>query len=146
MDQNMDSKTAQLRKEQGNRITQLRKELGKKQTEFASGLGLTSAAISAVELGKAPLTEANIRLVSLAYEVNEEWLRYGTGKMRKESAIPHDSDEITLISLFRRLTAEMKRVVLQKVEQLSNLDGSWAEKSPESGQSIENDPELEKRA
>ena len=73
----------------GNRIAILRKSLGDgkplNQIQFAEKLGLSNGFISAIELGKAPLTEANIRLVCLTYNVNEEWLRYGTGKMLNEA-------------------------------------------------------------
>jgi transcriptional regulator with XRE-family HTH domain len=129
-----------------SRIALLRKELGKNQTEFAAGMGLTNAAISAIELGKAPLTEANIRLVSLVYGVNEEWIRYGTGEMFKKPLTSHDDDEIMLISLFRRLTFEMKQIVLQKVGQLLDLDGPWEWNPPGNEQPDGDDATGEKRA
>ena len=99
-------------KQTGDRIAVLRKDLGKTQIEFAGKLGLTSAAISAIELGKAPLTEANIRLVCLTFGVRREWLVDGTGDMFDE--------EITLTDQEKKIIEDFRQLSPKAQEEFAN--------------------------
>jgi transcriptional regulator with XRE-family HTH domain len=101
----------------GKRVGELRKSLGLKQVEFAEKLGLTSAAISAIELGKAPLTQANIHLVSLTFGVREEWLKKGLGEMMDEEALLSEWER-RLLALFRQLSPKARELLLDYAEKL----------------------------
>ena len=96
----------------GNRVNELRKSLKLKQIEFAERLGLTSAAISAIELGKAPLTEANIRLISLTFGIREEWLRDGTGEMMDDEAQLTERER-QLLAFFRELSPSAQGLAIE---------------------------------
>jgi hypothetical protein len=48
----------------------------------------------------------------------------------KESPIAVDEDEEKLLSMFRKLTTEMKAVVLAKIKQFLDVDGSLNESNP----------------
>ena len=98
------------------RLIAVRKNLGLKQIEFSEKLGITSAAISSIELGKSPLTEANIRLICLTFRVNEEWLRYGTGEMQDDEAALSD-EEKKLLDVFRDLSPIDKKKVIEYTEE-----------------------------
>ena len=63
-----------------SRIKQLRNFLGLTQLNFASKIGLKSS-ISEIENGKAPITERTIISICSVFNVNENWLRTGNGKM-----------------------------------------------------------------
>lgn len=65
------------------RIKTLRKELGLSQDAFAEKLGLTKNYISLVENGNRNLSEQSIKVLCSTLDVNEEWLRTGSGKMFK---------------------------------------------------------------
>lgn len=69
-----------------NQIKLLRKELGLTMQEFGKNLGVSKSAISNIENGYNSLTDQMISSICNAYNVNEEWLRNGTGEMFVESS------------------------------------------------------------
>lgn len=67
------------------RVKQLRQELKLSGEKFGEPLGVSRTAISLIESGKNNLTEQMIKLICHAYNVNEEWLRTGSGEMFNKS-------------------------------------------------------------
>lgn len=63
------------------RVKQLRKALGLSGEKFGARLGLTRMAISNIENNRYNLTEANILSICREFNVNEDWLRTGSGDM-----------------------------------------------------------------
>lgn len=63
------------------RVKQLRKALGLSGEKFGARLGVTRTAVSLIESGKNNLSEANILSICREFNVNEEWLRTGSGDM-----------------------------------------------------------------
>lgn len=63
------------------RIKILRKTLGYSGEKFGSAIGVGRTAISLIESGKNNLTEQNIKSICREFNVNEDWLRNGTGDM-----------------------------------------------------------------
>ncbi len=63
------------------RIKELRKSLGITQQEFADKLGLKRNTIATYEIGKAVPSDRVVSDLCNKYNVNEEWLRTGEGKM-----------------------------------------------------------------
>jgi len=120
----------------GERIAIFRKKRGIKQAEFGKGLGLTGAAISAIELGKALLTEGNIRLICFAYGVSEEWLRHGTGEMLDEQA-HYEFEEEALMGLYVHLSPAAKCMLFEYAIKLYDDeaavygDGWWLQQPTE---------------
>jgi transcriptional regulator with XRE-family HTH domain len=91
------------------RIVFLRKKFGLTQMEFAEKLGISRSAISLIEIGKNPLTEQNIKTISLIFGINEEWLRSGIGEMYKIEDSPRYDE---LLDIFRSLSDEMQMLFL----------------------------------
>lgn len=61
------------------RIRYLRKEiLHLNQRQFASDLGMAQTGISGMEQDGATVTDRVIKSICLFYNLNEDWLRYGT--------------------------------------------------------------------
>lgn len=62
-----------------NRVHELRKELGLSQEAFGKKLGVGKTAISKIERGENNLSDSMITLISKIYNVNDYWLRDGSG-------------------------------------------------------------------
>ena len=67
------------------RIKELRRALNLTQQEFADKLNIKRGAIANYEVGRNEPIDAVISLICREFNVNEEWLRNGTGKMFVES-------------------------------------------------------------
>ena len=63
------------------RIKKLRKSLDLTQREFGDRIGIKGNSIANYELGRNEPIDAVISLICREFNVNEEWLRYGTGDM-----------------------------------------------------------------
>lgn len=63
------------------RIKELRKVLKLSGEKFGEKLGVGKTAISRLENGSNNLTAQMIKSICREFNVNEEWLRYGTGEM-----------------------------------------------------------------
>ncbi len=64
-----------------NRIKELINELNISQTEFAASIGMTKSNVSKLVKGSINLTDSNIKLLCIQYDINEQWLRTGEGEM-----------------------------------------------------------------
>lgn len=67
-----------------NRVKELRLALGLSGEKFGSKIGITRAAMSNIETGRRGVTEQVILSICRAYDVSEQWLRYGIGEMFKK--------------------------------------------------------------
>lgn len=63
------------------RIKQLRKSLGMTLEQFGHCFGVQKSAISKIERGENNLTDQMFKSICREFDVNEEWLRNGTGEM-----------------------------------------------------------------
>lgn len=62
-----------------NRIKLIRKKKGLSQEEFGKRLSVTKASISRIEAGINNPSDQTIKLICSEFNVNENWLRTGTG-------------------------------------------------------------------
>lgn len=121
------------------RVKELRSALGLSAEKFGSKIGVTRSAISKMELGVCNISEQSIISICREFNVNEEWLRNGTGEMfntlsRDEElayivgqALPQADDFVknTFIALGRlsqEFTAEDWQVVKKFVDALAGKD------------------------
>lgn len=73
------------------RIKELREILKLSQESFGEKIGITSRGhISSVERKQRNVTTRIINDICREFNVNEEWLRFGTGEMFKEEAFSLD--------------------------------------------------------
>lgn len=69
----------------GERIKYLREEIiNKTQKVFGSQIGLKPNSVSDIERNKHNPTDQTIKVICKEFNVNEEWLRNGTGEMSNE--------------------------------------------------------------
>ncbi len=81
------------------RLKELRKMLGLNQKSFGEPLNLTGSGIANYEQGLRRITDRTIADICRVYNVNEEWLRNGTGEMFSSG----DSIDAELASLIAEL-------------------------------------------
>lgn len=99
------------------RIKQIRKTLSLSQKEFGERLGVTDSAISIIESGRRNITEQMEKSICREFNVNYDWLKYGTGEMFE--AIPETSvdelvQEFELDDLDRRIILEYLRLAKEE--------------------------------
>ncbi len=63
------------------RVKELRKYLKMSQEDFGKLLGITKSGVSDIESGRRKVTEQHIFMLKSQKNVNEHWLRDGTGEM-----------------------------------------------------------------
>ena len=66
------------------RIRELRKALDLTMERFGEVIGVSKSSISNIENGNRSLTERMFKDICREFDVNEEWLRTGEGKMFNE--------------------------------------------------------------
>ena len=110
-----------------NRLKEARKTLGINQSNFAAKIGMAQSGYSQIETGENALTEQNIKLICLIFDVNETWLRSGEGEMFNTASKPRNEDEKKLLEMFRLLSPEMREFVLRKIQECLRLEGSFTQ-------------------
>lgn len=121
------------------RIKELRTTLGLSTEKFGARVGVTRSAISRIENGVVNVTDQMQKSICREFNVNEEWLRSGTGEMFNTlsqdeelayivgQALPQADDFVknTFIALGRlsqEFTAEDWQVVKKFVDALAGKD------------------------
>ena len=74
----------------GERVKELRTVLGLSGEKFGEKIGVKRSAISDIERGRNNLSEQNILAICREFNVNEEWLRTGTGEMFKDMTLDEE--------------------------------------------------------
>lgn len=101
-----------------NRIKKIRKELDLTQQEFADRLGIARGNIGAYEVGKNAPSDSVISLICREFNVNEHWLRDGTGEM----FIKQTRDEQIAAFIGDMLKDEKESFKRRLISALANLD------------------------
>lgn len=111
------------------RIKQVRQYLKLSQAKFAKNLCLSSGYIAGIELEKRRANDRIVRLVSITYGVNEEWLKTGSGAMYDR--VSNARIEQTM-KIFRELKPEFQDHVLRLMENLIDLQDARTGSAPAS--------------
>ena len=112
-----------------DRLKLLRKTLGLNQVDFGTRIGIGGTAISKFESGVNAISDTLVLLVCREFNVNEAWLRNGTGEM-----FTHTSNDLVaelsetyhlgtygeqLLATYLQLSDADKRAVERFVSQLT---------------------------
>ena len=92
----------------GQRLKAIRKALHLKQSEFGKRLGLSQPTIGQYEKETRPITERVISQLIAEYNINEEYLRHGTGEM----FVSHRTDLVTELAAKLQLTSREQQLLL----------------------------------
>lgn len=99
------------------RIKFLRNNLNLTQTDFGEKIGLKQNTIGQIETGLRGVTDRTILLISQTFNVNEEWLRNGTGEIFLES------DDSILTELTQEYNLDsIQRLVIESVLQMNDIE------------------------
>lgn len=85
-----------------DRIRKLRKHLDLTQREFADKIGVRQNTVAQYEIGRNEPIDSVISLICREFNVNEEWLRNGTGEM----FIEKDDEDILMEHMGRILGSD----------------------------------------
>lgn len=103
-----------------NRLLELRKTLKLNQVNFGSKINLKGNSISDLEKGKNKISERTIADICREYNVNEKWLREGTGPMFR----PKQSDENMFVEEAAKLLKSTDPYTIKAVAHLLKLINS----------------------
>ncbi len=92
----------------GVRMKELRKSLGLSQEKFGQRIKVSKSHISNIEIGGDTPSDMLVKLVCIEYNVNEEWLRYGTGLMKFEPFKEKDNAAHDIEESLLRLNNELQ--------------------------------------
>ena len=95
------------------RILAVRKALKINQKEFAERVGMKRTTLSMIEVGDNPLTEKNIKLICMTFNVSENWLRTGRGEMFASS--PYEKE---FFAIYDSLLPETQKALLRLAKDL----------------------------
>jgi transcriptional regulator with XRE-family HTH domain len=107
------------------RLKQVRKSINFTQKKFSERIAISYNYLAEMELGKKPVNERIIRLVSMEFGIDEYWLRTGEGSMLNDEA---DAKTSKLISLFKSLNPQYQDCALNQLSELSDLYISLSKK------------------
>lgn len=99
-----------------NRIRKIRKALNLSQKEFAEKIGLKQNSISYMEKDGSTVTEQNIKTICSQFNVNENWLRTGNGKM----FIENERKQREFFDVFDNLSPILQDYLIKTAKDLLN--------------------------
>lgn len=97
-----------------NRILQIRKSLNLTQNEFANEIGMSGSTISDIEHNRCPVTDKTIIAICSKFNVNEQWLRNGTGEMFNIVDLKHEQ----FFSIFNNLHPALQDFLIRIAKDL----------------------------
>jgi transcriptional regulator with XRE-family HTH domain len=104
-----------------NRLKEIRKTKRLNQKEFANALGIAQNTYSLIETGKIAMSERNIKMICLTFNVSEQWLRSGEGAMFVDNDTQYESE---LLDVFRQLSEAFQKLVVEHAKGVVELERS----------------------
>lgn len=92
----------------GEHLKTIRKFLNLNQTDFGARINLSQTTIGQYEKETRPITERVISQLVAEYNINEDYLRHGTGEM----FVSHRADLVTELATKLQLTQREQQLLL----------------------------------
>lgn len=108
-----------------NRIKKIRKELNLTQQAFSEKLGITRNNIAGYEAGNRNPSDAVISLICTKFDINEEWLRNGTGEMFR--LLPEEDETAAIVSDLLEEESPLYDIIKGIMKTYSRLDSKSQE-------------------
>jgi transcriptional regulator with XRE-family HTH domain len=100
------------------RIREARKALKMSQKDFAKAICISNTYLADVENGSRKSNDRIVKLASMVFGINENWLKTGEGEMFYKSP---DEKISRLVSIFNELPVDFQDYVLEQIENLLKL-------------------------
>jgi ribosome-binding protein aMBF1 (putative translation factor) len=100
------------------RLIEARHTLGLSQVEFAENIKISNGYIASIEVKNRRVNDRIIKIVSMTYGINYEWLKNGTGNMFDKV---DDFKLEQIIKIFRKLDPSFQDYVLKQFDNLLTL-------------------------
>lgn len=100
------------------RIRELRKSLNLTLEKFGEPIGLKKSALSLIESGRNAVTPQVVKSICREFNVNEEWLRDGTGEM---FVVPEDETAAIVSDLLESRNNQFYDLILDIVKTYQTL-------------------------
>lgn len=107
------------------RIKQVRQYLKMSQAKFAKNLCLSGGYFAGIELENRKVNDRIVRLISITYGINEEWLKTGVGEMYGDLS---DARVEQAMKISRELRSEYQDYILNIVKNLLYIQKTEIEK------------------
>ncbi|WP_321833443.1 helix-turn-helix domain-containing protein [Clostridium butyricum] len=138
-----------------NRIKSIRKALKLKQNEFSKELMISQGHLSDIENGRKEVTNKIKELIILKFNVNEDWLKNGTGNMFNPTTddkleqlaqeYKFNSIEYKFLRSYLNLDLNKRAAVVEFLEGILDSDSSFIRNSELSSTKEESFEERKKR-
>lgn len=122
------------------RIKKIRKDLDLTQQVFAERIGLKQNSIALIESGKRNISDQAILSICREFNVNEEWLRTGTGEIFKaspSSILDALADEYNLshaayiiVEKFVNMKPEHQQIIINSIMEVAAAIGDTPIETP----------------
>jgi transcriptional regulator with XRE-family HTH domain len=110
------------------RVKELRKALNMTQVSFSQVIALSSGYLAGIETEKRRVNDRLIKLICSSFNVNEQWLRNGEGKMFTEDK---NEQYIKLVGLFRELEPMYRDYIFKEIGLLLKMQEQKSEQNSE---------------
>jgi len=100
------------------RLMEARKALNMPQKDFAKALYISSGFLSDIEKNRRRVNDRFIKLVSMVFGINENWLKNGEGEMFHKSP---DEKVKRLVNIFNELPPDFQDFALLHLDRLLDL-------------------------
>jgi len=100
------------------RIKEARKALKMTQIDFAKAMCISNGYLADIENDSRKANDRIVKLASMIFGINENWLKNGDGEMFYKSS---DEKITRLVSIFNELPADFQDFVLLHIERLLKL-------------------------
>jgi transcriptional regulator with XRE-family HTH domain len=100
------------------RIVQIRRALKKSPADFADALCVSRSYIYELEKKRRMVNDRIVKLVSLNFGINEDWLKTGNGQMFHEA---EGEKRRKIVLLFDKLSPDFQEYVLRHIDLLLEL-------------------------
>jgi transcriptional regulator with XRE-family HTH domain len=100
------------------RLKEARKALNMAQKDFAKALYVTNGFLSDVEKNRRKANDRLLKLASMVFGINEDWLKSGKGEMFHKSP---DEKINRLVSIFNELPPDFQDFALLHLDRLLDL-------------------------
>jgi transcriptional regulator with XRE-family HTH domain len=102
------------------RIVMTRHALKLSQAKFAEKIKISTSYMGSIEMGIRRVNDRIIKIISMTFGINENWLKSGQGKMFDDI---EDFKLNQLVSIFKKLDPSFQDYVIKQLDMLLELQG-----------------------